>query len=189
MKFNEIKKFFFLEHINTQLINSILQFKNLSLIYYPKKDYDYEKLVEICKFSKKNKINLYLKNNVQLAIKLALKGVYISSDNKKANVKSFNHRKIEFIGVAHNLREFFFKKKQNCNLIFLSPLFFNNKFSKNKTLGIKKFMLLKTNLNYNFAALGGIQEKDINKLNLMKVSSFGFVSLLYKKSPLTFFKS
>ena len=48
-------------------------------------------------------------------------------------------------------------------------------------------MLLKTNLNYNFAALGGIQEKDINKLNLMKVTSFGFVSLLYKKKPTNFF--
>lgn len=189
MKFDEIKKFFFLEHINTQLINSIIKLKNLSLIYYPKKDYDYEKLFEICKFSKKNKINLYLKNNIQLAIKLALQGVYISSDNKRKSVKSFNHRKIEFIGVAHNLREFFFKKRQNCNLIFLSPLFFNNKFSKNKILGVNKFMLLKNNLNYNFAALGGIQEKDINKLNLMKVNSFGFISFMYKKSPLTYFES
>jgi len=49
-------------------------------------------------------------------------------------------------------------------------------------LGIKKFMLFKTNLNYSFAALGGIQKKDINKLNLMKVSSFGFISLLNKKT-------
>lgn len=182
MRFNEIKKFFFLENINTQIINNILQFKNLSLIYYPKKDYDYEKLIEICKFSKKNKIDLYLKNNIQLAIKMSLKGVYVSSDNKRVNVKSFNYKKMEFIGIAHNLNEFFFKKRQNCKLIFLSPLFFNNKFSKNKILGIKKFMLFKTNLNYSFAALGGIEEKDINKLNLMKVGSFGFISLLHKKT-------
>ncbi len=40
---------------------------------------------------------------------------------------NFNNKKFNIIGSAHNQLEYFIKLNQNCKLLFLSRLFYNNK--------------------------------------------------------------
>ena len=54
---------------------------------------------------------------------------------------------------------------QGCNIISLSPLFYNSKYSNNKILNPLKFNLIKKNWNTDVCALGGINSKNIKKIN------------------------
>ena len=71
-------------------------------------------------------------DDFKTAIKLKTNGIYYSSTNNKINVPYKSSFKI--IGSAHCQREYYFKKKQACEYIFLSPLFENKKYSNNKNI-------------------------------------------------------
>ena len=134
------------------------------------------KLLKIQKFCKKNGNNLFLTNDLKLSIKLQLNGVYIPSFNKKLNFSGFFNlpRKFKIIGSAHNLKEIRIKDKQNCEEIFLSPLF---KIAKSKKyLGIVKFNLLSLNNKKKFIALGGINETNLKSLKLLNCKGFASIS-------------
>ena len=88
--------------------------------------------------------------------------------------------KIIIIGSAHNKREINQKILQNCKAIFLAPVFNVNK--KKKFLDISKFNFLSNDKRANYIALGGINEKNIKKLNLLNISGFAGISL-FKKKP------
>jgi hypothetical protein len=61
----------------------------------------------------------------------------------------------------------------------LSPLFHNQKYSKNKILGPIKFNLITKNWKAEICALGGINQTNIKKINLLQnVTSIGFMSLI-----------
>ena len=74
------------------------------------------------------------------------------------------------------------KKKisQNCNSIFLSPIFKIKKAKKN--LGLYKFNYLSNQNKINILALGGISENNIKKLNMLNIKGFGGIGL-FKKKP------
>ena len=81
-------------------------------------------LLKTRNFCKKKGINLYLSNDINLAIKLSLNGVYLPSFNKNLGYKKFSSiKKFKVIGSAHNVSEIKIKEKQNCEEIFLSPIF------------------------------------------------------------------
>jgi thiamine monophosphate synthase len=84
------------------------------------------------------------------------------------------------MGSAHNQLEYYFKKMQQCKAITLSPLFFNPKYSVNKILGVVKFNLISKMWNISLCALGGITEKNINKINITRASSMAFQRLIEK---------
>jgi len=84
------------------------------------------------------------------------------------------------IGTAHNQLEYYFKKRQNCKIIALYPIFYNPKFSKNKTLGPIKFNLISQFWNSNLCALGGINETNIKKINITKVSTIAYQRYIAK---------
>ena len=56
----------------------------------------------------------------------------------------------------------------------LSPLFFNEKYSKNRILNILKFNNKTINWKINLCALGGINSKTLKKVKLTKSVAIGF---------------
>ena len=86
----------------------------------------------------------------------------------------------KIIGSAHNNREILIKEKQGCDVIFLSPVFKVEK--KNYFLNIIKFNLLTLNKKTKFVALGGINQKNINKLSLLNIFGFAGISYFQKKT-------
>ena len=129
---NNIPKLFqFIESFETNLIKN--RTKNLGIIYrnYSNKINDLSNLVKFKKFCEKNKIKLYLANNINLAIKLMLSGVYLPAFNKKNIIKKSKLRKnFQILGSAHNIIEINRKIEQGCEIIFLASLFKTKK-SKN----------------------------------------------------------
>ena len=115
-------------------------------------------------------------------MQLNIDGVYIPSFNKNLNFSNINtHKKFHLIGSAHNKKEIAIKKKQNCRLIFLAPLFNN---PKNKSsLKVVKFNLITLNENKRFIALGGINEKNINNVYLTKSVGIAGIRWIKKNGP------
>jgi hypothetical protein len=62
----------------------------------------------------------------------------------------------------------------------LSPLFFNEKYSKNKILNILKFNSKTIHWKVNLCALGGINSKTLNRVKLTKCEAIGFKKIISK---------
>jgi thiamine-phosphate pyrophosphorylase len=84
------------------------------------------------------------------------------------------------IGGAHNQLEYTQKLKQNCHLLMLSPIFFNEKYSKNKILNILKFNNKTRHWKTNLCALGGINSKTLKKVKLTKCMAIGLKKIISK---------
>ncbi len=107
---------------------------------------------------------------------MKLDGFYIPAFYKKFDFKKYIKRKnFIVIGSAHNLKEIRIKEKQGVQQIFLSPLFKTKK--TNKSLGVIKFNYLAMQTKKQIIALGGINKKNINKINVIR--SYGFASISY----------
>ena len=161
--------------------------KNIGIIYrnYNEK-IDEKTLILIRDYCKKKNQKFYLSNSLKIAIKLRLDGFYIPSFNKKFNIKNYNYqKKFQIIGSAHNEMEIINKQNQGCNLIFLAPTFSVKK--KNSFLGTCKFNKLSQNRRAKFIALGGINNKNINKINLLNCFGFAGISWI-KKNGLNKFR-
>ena len=80
-------------------------------------------ILKIKRICKKKGFGLYLANNIKLAIKLNLNGVYLPAFNKNLNFKNISCSKnFKIIGSAHNFKEVRIKEKQKCEKIFISPI-------------------------------------------------------------------
>ena len=154
--------------------------KNINIIYRNYNNVDHiNNILNIKKFCNKLNNKFFLSNNIKLSIKLGLDGVYIPSFNKKINyIGSYSLPKtFKIIGSAHNINEVITKKKQRCDEIFLSPVFQTKK--SKKYLNISKFNLIALNCKMDCIALGGINQKNIKKIKLLK--SKGFASISWAK--------
>ena len=122
-----------------------------------------------------------MSNDIKLANKLKLDGAYIPSFNKSLNHLSYRFSKnFKIVGSAHNLKEINIKTTQNVQQIFISSLFKKNK----NYLGINKFKLIANLTKKKIIALGGISNKNLNKLRL--INCVGFAGISYfeqKKGP------
>jgi len=120
---------------------------------------------------------------VKLALKLDLDGVYLPSFDKSTRINIYSKKnKFLILGSAHNLKEIKIKENQNVDALFLSSLF-----NKKKTfLGLQKFKILKSKTKFKVIALGGINEKNINKLKLLNIYGYAAISFFnnIKKRPL-----
>ena len=126
-------------------------------------------------------MNFFISNNVNLAVKYQLHGVYIPAFNKQINYVKFPLPiNFKIIGSAHNNREISIKQKQGCSVIFLSPIFKFKK--KNYFLSVIKFNFLTLNKKVKFVALGGINNKNLNKLNLLNICGYAGISYFQKKT-------
>ena len=116
-----------------------------------------------------------MRNDIKLAYKINADGLYISSRNKQLIIKSFPKKKnFEILGSAHNLREIKIKERQGVGKVFLSPIF---KKKGNNQLGIFRYLSLRKLSPMKDIALGGINNKNIKKFNLIK--PFGFAGISY----------
>ena len=148
--------------------------KNINIIYRNyKKNIDISTLILIKNYCKKNRIKFFLSNNVNLAIKYHLDGVYIPAFNKQINyIKFLLPINFQIIGSAHNIKEIRTKEIQNIKKIVLSSLFKTNK----NILGINRFKLLSNYTKTEIIVLGGISKRNKKKLNLLNQTDFAGIS-------------
>ena len=165
-------KYYFINKFDTNNIDK--QDKQTTIIYrnYSTK-IDPSLILKIKSYCKKKSIKFYLSNNIKLAIKLNLDGVYIPSFNKSLKHLAYSYkRNFKIIGSAHNLKEIRIKENQNVTKIFLSSLFKKNK----NFLGINKFKLLSKLTKKNIVVLGGISSKNEKKISLLDQTDFAGIS-------------
>ena len=168
-----MRKYYFINKFDTNNIDK--QDKQTTIIYrnYTTRKSDPTLILKIKKYCKKKSLKFYLSNDIKLAIKLNLDGVYIPAFNKSVNHLSYSLKKnFQIVGSAHNLQEIRIKENQNVRKIFVSSLFKKNK----NFLGIYKFKLLSKLTKKNIVILGGISKKNIKKLDLFKQSDFAGIS-------------
>ena len=168
-----ITKYYFINKFNTKKIDKLD--KQTTVIYrnYSPKGMDESLIIKIKNYCKKKKLKVILSNNVKLAIKLNLDGVYIPSFNKNFNHLNYSlNKKFKIIGSAHNIKEIRIKELQKVENIFLSSLFKKNK----NYLGINKFKLLSNLTKKKIVVLGGVSKKNLKKIKTLENSGFAGIS-------------
>ena len=145
MKHKFLIHYIFIEELNEIIKKNILILKNkkyrLNIITSDKNVH------QISQFAKISRIPFYVIDNIKSAIKNYASGVFLSGRNKSLSNNLINIAGLEVIGSAHSQMEYYIKKQQNCDVIMLSPIFFNKKYSLNKILGPIKFNLITLNWN------------------------------------------
>ena len=168
--------FFYIESIKSINLNLIKKNKNIFIIYRNLSKFEpFEKIVKFRKACYEKKFKLFVANNYELAKKIKSDGLYLSAYNKKI------YHNINVIGSAHNFREIYQKIKQKCKIVILSRLFEVDKRNKKSFLEIVKFNLICQKYNIKILPLGGIKEKNLLKLNLVKSDGFALMSEIKKK--------
>ena len=188
---NDIKFYFFTDTLDEIITKNIKNFKKLSFIYKSNSinDINHTNINTIKSFCRKNRIPFFISDNFKLAKKYEADGIFLSSSYKKIGNIILKRKNFKIIGSAHNQLEYSLKKKQLCEMILLSPLFYNKKYSQNMILNVCKFNLISINWKKKICALGGINLNNLKKLNMTRSSAAAFISLMkqngQKKSPLT----
>jgi len=168
-----IEKYYFINKLDTNNIDK--QNKQTIIIYrnYSLKTKDQKLILKIKDYCKKKSIKFYLSNDVKLAVKLNLDGVYIPSFNNNLSHLAYSFKKnFRIIGSAHNLKEIREKENQKVEKIFLSSLFKRNK----NYLGINKFRLLSNLTKKKIVVLGGVSKDNLKKLKLLNQPEFAGIS-------------
>ena len=168
-----ISKYYFINKFDTNNINK--QDKQTVIIYrnYSSNRKNEDLILKIKNHCKKRRVKFYVSNNIKLAIRLDLDGVYIPSFNKDTKHLAYTYKKkFDIIGSAHNLKEIRIKEKQGVKKIFLSSLFKKNK----NFLGINKFKILSNLTKKSVVALGGISKSNLRILSFLDHSDFAGIS-------------
>lgn len=172
LKKTNFKIYCFTNKINSNIKKKLLKYLNRNIIYINHKNIS--DILEIKKFCKKEKIKLYISDNVNLAKKLNINNLHLSANNKGKIF--FNPEKVNIIGTVHSQLEFYFKLKQGCSALFLSPIFKTEKYSDNKALDILKFNQITKYWRIPFYALAGINQENFKRLKLTNAVGFGGIS-------------
>ena len=168
-----INKYYFISEFDTNNINKLDRQTAIIFRNYKSGTVNETVITKIKKICKKKSIKFYLSNNVKLAIKLNLDGIYIPSFNKSFSHLSYSYtKKFKIIGSAHNLKEIRVKERQKVEKIFLSSLFKKNK----NYLGINKIKLLSKLTSKEIVVLGGISKKNIKTLKILNNPNFAGIS-------------
>tara|TARA_B100000003_G_C10818846_1_gene325985 strand:+ start:140 stop:682 length:543 start_codon:yes stop_codon:yes gene_type:complete len=176
---NLLQKYYFIDKLEENNIENLD--KHTSVIYrnYNSK-ISTKQILKIFKICKRRNIKFYLSNNLKLAVKCKLDGLYIPSFNKKLYTRGLNLKKdFQILGSAHNISEIRQKEIQGVKKIFISSIFKKNQ----NFLGLYRFSSLKNRTNKDVVALGGINSKNLSYLKLIKIKSFAGISFFQKKTP------
>ena len=152
---------------------------SVSIIYrnYKKKT-NIKLLRKIKTYCNKRGIEFFLSNDLKLALKLNLNGVYLPAFNNEMTHNCFQMKKrFKIIGSAHNIYELNIKKKQKVEEIFISPIFKK----KGKMLGIYGFLKLKKIKQLKKIVLGGVSNKNLKQLSLINADGYAAINLFNKK--------
>ena len=170
------KHYVFLEEINNFIKDNLVKFSTINIIIdiNDNTSKNLQNQLSIIEFAKKNRIPFLIKNDFQKSVKYKANGVFITSDHKKITKPILLKKNFYIVGGAHNQLEYAQKLNQKCHLLMLSPLFFNEKYSKNKILNILKFNSKTIDWEVNLCALGGINSKTLKKVKLTKCVAVAF---------------
>ena len=179
-KFYSENFYFFTSYINEQISKNVLKFQNIAIVYNETSINDLKNFLIIKKFCKYNNIKLYILDNLRIAYQFNLDGIVLSHNNKRVVFSNKITCKKEFriIGKVHNQREYYFKIKQNCKNIILSPIFANKKYTNYQLLGVVKFNLISKNWRENTFAMGGVNLSNFRRIKETKVQGIGFNNLV-----------
>ena len=175
-----LNKYYFINkfdksHIDKQDKATTIIFRNYE------QPFDEELILKLKNYCKKTGKKFLLSNNVRLAIKLNLDGVYIPSFNSDKKHLSYSlKKKFIILGSAHNIHEIRTKELQNVNEIFLSSIFKKNK----NFLGVYRFKLLSVLSKKPLVALGGISNHNLKKLSFTSCIGFASISFFEQKKGL-----
>ena len=173
-----LEAYYFIDQINKSTISTIFKFRNISLIYMSQNNSfsNIEDLIKIKEFSTKNNLKFYVTDNIQLAIKVKANGIYLTK-NYNRMLHNYNYKKdFLILGSVHNQLEYYRKSIQNCKKIFLSPIFFNKKYSINKILGVIKFKIISKDWKNEAIPLSGINQRNIKQAILANKKQIAFRS-------------
>ena len=178
---NFLKIYYFIDKFNRQEIIKLNP--NIALIYRNySKNFDLELIRKIKGLCKKQSREFYISNNLKIALKLNLDGLYLPAFRKNLNYKNITLRKnFKIIGSAHNIPELKIKENQGCETIFISPMFKTNK--NNYFLDVNKFNFIAKNSRKKIAALGGINSSNIKRINLTKSVAIASITWIKKNRP------
>ena len=167
-----LKKYYFTNKFDQSHIDKLD--KKVTIIFRNyKHEVDENLIIKIKKYCKKKGNSFLLSNNIKLAMKLGLDGVYIPSFNKNKEHLSYSFKKnFIILGSAHNIYEIRTKELQNVRTIFLSSIFKKNK----NYLGFYKFKLLSLLTKKSLIALGGISNNNLKKISLTSCHGFAGIS-------------
>ena len=168
-----LRKYYFINSLDTNNIQK--QDRETVIIYrnYTLPKIDINKILKFRNYLKKRGNKFLLSNNIKLALKLKLDGVYIPSFNKNFDHLTYSiNSNFIILGSAHNLKEIRIKELQKVQGIFISSIFKKNQ----NYLGLNKFKIISNYTKKNTVALGGITKKNLKKLNLVKISGFAGIS-------------
>ena len=170
--------YYFIDKLDFKELSEIKKKINIIFRDYNRK-IEKNEILKTKYFCEKKGFDLYLANNIRLALKLNLKGVYLPAFNRNLNYKNINCSKnFKIIGSAHNSIEVKIKEKQNCDKIFISPIF---KTEKNKKyLDTVKFNLIANQTKKEIVSLGGISSKNLRKVKLTKSCGIASISWIKK---------
>ena len=171
------KIYYFIQKFNFKELSNLN--RSINVIFRNYHSFDYlNDLIKTRDFCKKKGITLYLSNNIKQAKKLHLDGVYLPAFNKNLIYNNLNlPQNFKIIGSAHNISEIKIKEKQNCEEIFLSPIFNTNKHKNH--LGTVRFNLKAIETKKKIVALGGINIDNLKKIKLTR--SIGIASISWIK--------
>ena len=179
-----IKKNYYLYIENTKDIDihNIKKNKKISIVYRNNKSSEIlENLILFRKLCRLKGFKLYIANNYKLAKACKADGLYCSSYNKKKN----HGGNLEVIGSAHNFNEIYQKIKQGCKTIILSRLFKTSYKNKRSYFGVIKFNLITKNYSIKIVPLGGINEFNLLKLNMLNSQGLALLSEIKKKPAIS----
>ena len=156
--------FIFLDQYNSKIFEN--NNTNIGVVYRNYNDPKREtELIKIAKACKKKRYQLFVSNDIKLALKVRADGIYIPSFNKTKKFLNLEKKNLTILGSAHNQKEIQEKISQKCQAIFLSPIFYVEK--SINFLNVYKFNSLSRSNKVNILALGGITEHNVRKLRLL----------------------
>ena len=173
-----LEAFYFIDQINKSTISTIFKFRNISLIYMSQDNSfsNIQDLMKIKEFSTKNNLKFYVTDNIRLAIKVKANGIYLTK-NYNRMLHNYNCKKdFLILGSVHNQLEYYRKSIQNCKKFFLSPIFYNRKYSINKILGVIKFKIISKDWKDKAIPLSGINQRNIKQALLANKKQIAFRS-------------
>ena len=149
---NYFEIYYFIDRFNLKELSKIKRKINIVFRDYSKKN-NLDEIFKTKTFCKKKGFKLYLANNLKLAIKLGLNGVYLPAFNQLKKYHNLTiYKNFKIIGSAHDIKEVRIKESQNCEKIFISPIFKTEK--NRKFLDTIKFNLLAQSTKKRLFLLG-----------------------------------
>ena len=171
-----LEAFYFIDQINKSTISTIFKFRNISLIYMSQNNSfsNIQDLIKIKEFSNKNNLKFYVTDNIRLAIKVKANGIYLTKNYNRMLHNYSCKKDFLILGSVHNQLEYYRKSIQNCKKFFLSPIFYNRKYSINKILGVIKFKIISKDWKNEAIPLSGINQKNIKRAILANKKQIAF---------------